>query len=135
VITVVVGPPCSGKSTYVREHAKPNDIVIDFDVLAQAFGSTNSHDHSYAIRGVTMMARRAAIRAALTAQADVWIVETKINPRRYADYLAAGATIHTLHVDPAELHRRAYHGRPKAWHRLIDEWAAPVLPSAASREW
>lgn len=34
VITVVTGPPCSGKSTYVRTHARPGDIIVDFDAIA-----------------------------------------------------------------------------------------------------
>ncbi|MFM2059030.1 MAG: hypothetical protein RLY71_3415 [Pseudomonadota bacterium] len=33
-VTVVCGPPGSGKSTYVREHAGPNDLVIDVDEIA-----------------------------------------------------------------------------------------------------
>lgn len=32
-LTIVFGPPGSGKSTYVREHARPTDRVIDLDEL------------------------------------------------------------------------------------------------------
>jgi hypothetical protein len=32
-IVVVAGPPCAGKSTYVREHALTGDLVLDRDVL------------------------------------------------------------------------------------------------------
>ena len=38
---VVTGPPCGGKSTYVREHAKPGDFVIDLDRLALAITSAD----------------------------------------------------------------------------------------------
>jgi predicted kinase len=31
MLTVVTGPPCAGKTTYVRNNAKPGDIIIDFD--------------------------------------------------------------------------------------------------------
>jgi len=38
-LTVVCGPPGSGKSTYVRQHAGPGDRIICFDQLAtQRFG-------------------------------------------------------------------------------------------------
>ena len=37
-VRMVCGPPCAGKSTYVREHAMPGDIVIDFDLIAQEYG-------------------------------------------------------------------------------------------------
>lgn len=37
-VILVCGPPASGKSTYVRVHAKTGDTVIDLDVIAQSFG-------------------------------------------------------------------------------------------------
>jgi predicted kinase len=138
VITVVTGPPCSGKSTYVREHRKPGDIVIDFDTLAQALGSPNPHDHSTAVRNVTIRMRRAAIEAALrTHDVDVWIVDCNISPDRMRAYQRAGATIRAMTVDSAELHRRASKERPALWHRLIDEWvpAGGAAAVPASREW
>ena len=137
-VTVVTGPPCSGKSTYVRNHAKPGDIVIDFDAMAQAFGSPTPHDHSAATRHVTIMARRAAIAAALTVNgADVWIVDCNIGRDRLRDYQRVGANIVGLDVDRAELHARAGRERPKLWHRLIDEWH-PVVQAervGSSRDW
>lgn len=33
-INVVCGPPEAGKTTYVREHMKTGDLVLDFDALA-----------------------------------------------------------------------------------------------------
>jgi predicted kinase len=137
-VTVVTGPPCSGKSTYVRNHAKPGDIVIDFDTMAQAFGSPAPHDHSAATRHVTIMARRAAIAAALTVNgADVWIVDCNIGRDRLRDYQRVGAHIVGLDVDRTELHARAGRDRPRLWHRLIDEWR-PVVQGervGSSREW
>lgn len=34
--TVICGPPGSGKSAYLREHAKPGDIVWDFEMISVA---------------------------------------------------------------------------------------------------
>jgi hypothetical protein len=139
VITVVTGPPCSGKSTYVRTNAKPGDVIIDFDALAQALGSPNPHDHSPQVRNVTIRMRRTAIEAALSQRGvDVWIVDCNISPERMGAYRRAGARIQTMQVDGAELHRRASRERPSLWHRLIDEWSPPtdsVSSAAASREW
>lgn len=135
MITVVTGPPCSGKSTYVREHARPGDVVIDFDVIAQAFGSAGSHAHSPLVRQVTHAARKAAIESALGGPSDtpVWIVDCNISPRRMAQYTAVGAHIVAMTADARELHRRAARERPRAWHKLIDEWRAPEAPG--SRQW
>lgn len=35
---LICGPPASGKSTYVRDNAKPDDIVIDLDMIAHSHG-------------------------------------------------------------------------------------------------
>lgn len=40
---VVTGPPCAGKTTYVRNHRDPADLVVDYDQLAQALGYPRDH--------------------------------------------------------------------------------------------
>lgn len=38
-VTIVCGPPASGKSTYVAKHKRPADLVIDLDAIAMtAYG-------------------------------------------------------------------------------------------------
>ena len=37
-VMLICGPPASGKSTYVRAHAHPEDIVVDFDLIARERG-------------------------------------------------------------------------------------------------
>lgn len=32
-VTLICGPPCAGKTTYVAERARPRDIVLDQDVI------------------------------------------------------------------------------------------------------
>lgn len=44
-VTLVVGPPCSGKSTYVEQHAQPDDLVLCVDTFAQEAGSPVTHSH------------------------------------------------------------------------------------------
>lgn len=39
-VTLVCGPPASGKSTYVADHAAPGDVVIDFDLIRKKVGGT-----------------------------------------------------------------------------------------------
>ena len=42
-ITVVSGPPASGKTTYVEKHSKPKELVIDLDVIASTLANTSLH--------------------------------------------------------------------------------------------
>jgi predicted kinase len=60
MIHVVVGPPASGKSTYVDEHAAENEVKVDFDRIAQAFGSGIPHGSVEPFRTVAFAARSAA---------------------------------------------------------------------------
>jgi hypothetical protein len=34
-LTIVAGPPCSGKTSYVRDHANARDLVVDLDEIAE----------------------------------------------------------------------------------------------------
>ena len=133
MLTIIMGAPCSGKSTYVRERAQPGDIVIDFDVLAQALGSPDPHDHSKAIRMVAIDMRRTAIASAIQQHANgatVWIVD--INPgERMPAYRRAGAQFVTMTATPAELHARASAERPERWHGLINEHLVREAKAAA----
>lgn len=32
-LTIISGPPCAGKTTYVEQHSRPGDLVIDLDAI------------------------------------------------------------------------------------------------------
>lgn len=96
MLTVVTGPPGSGKTTYVQSHAKPGDIVIDFDLMAEAMGSPVGHGHSPAIVRVTLGAWRVAVDEAIYCHrigACAWIVDTYPPKARRQKYHIAGAKI------------------------------------------
>lgn len=42
-LTIVCGPPASGKSTYVSERAGKRDMVIDLDVIASGLAQSSLH--------------------------------------------------------------------------------------------
>lgn len=137
MVTVITGAPCSGKSTYARQHARAGDIVIDFDDIAQALGSTADHGHSAHHCDVAVQAWLAAIHEALEQGRRghrVWIVDTRPTAYRLAQYRDAGAKIVRLDATAAELHRRADEGRPPQWHNRIDQYlAAKGDPQPAGR--
>ena len=44
MVYLVYGSPCSGKSTYIKEHKKDGDIVCDVDRLYSAISLNKEHD-------------------------------------------------------------------------------------------
>lgn len=76
-ITVVMGPPCSGKTTYVRQNARPGDIIVDFDSLAFAMGSGVEHDHEQSYIIYACAARDAIVeRLFRPPPARAWVILT-----------------------------------------------------------
>lgn len=127
MITVIVGPPCAGKSTYITDRAEPGDTIVDFDALAKAFGSTDHHDTPLAMRRVVQAARHAAISQILMGRVEnAWVIDTDPSRLMLAQYRRAGASIVVL--DPgleACLERADADNRPewtagqiRRWYRL-----------------
>lgn len=140
-LTVVIGPPAAGKSTWVLQHAKPGDIVIDYDRLAVALSGEggHSHDHPPHLVAVTKAARTAAIDTAMRykGSTDVYLIHSSPGAQRLNDYRAMGAEIVT--VDPGRdvVRSRCKGGnRPQRMYAVIDEWyrghAEPVAPQGES---
>lgn len=98
MITIVTGPPCSGKSTFITTNAKPGDLIVDMDRIALALSveGTNPFEYSDKVRAVAMKARQAAVAEAVkVAQGErrlgVWIIHTDPSPEQRRGYRAAGA--------------------------------------------
>ena len=99
MIHIVTGPPCAGKSTYVTENAKDGDLRVDYDLIAQALGATNSHAADGLIKQAAFDAREGAIRTALKdAEAEAWIIHTTPSSEHLKMYEEAGAEL--IELDP-----------------------------------
>ena len=102
-----MGAPCSGKSTYVKEQAQGNDIIVDMDRIALALAVEGTADFSYseAIRNIARQARPAIVRASLLAaqgerNLGVWVIHTDPSPSDRQMYRAMNAKFHEL--DPGK---------------------------------
>lgn len=135
-IVLVAGPPGAGKSTMVAEHAGPSDVVVDYDVIAQALGSRSSHEHRD--RELVSSARNAVLRRIQRGEVSaprVWIVSAN------ADAEAVFPHHEVMLVDPGRdevLRRCEAAGRPARWADLVDDWYARrrlQQPVGASRDW
>lgn len=124
MLHIVIGPPCAGKSTYVREHAGPGDLRVDYDLIAQALGAVNSHAADGLIKQAAFDAREGAIKAALKdPDAESWIIHTSPSEEHMKLYEEAGAEV--IALDPGEdvcRERAIADSRPQQTLDGIDKW-------------
>ncbi|WP_410494712.1 ATP-binding protein [Corynebacterium belfantii] len=101
---VITGPPAAGKTTYVQQHAKDGDIIIDFDAIANTLAGkpldnhTHTHETPQLARAGREAMRRQALKLADTC--DIWLIHTKPTPKQLAEYRYVNAEIIT--VDPGK---------------------------------
>lgn len=134
-LTILCGPPCSGKTTYIAQHAASFDTIIDLDTIAQSIRPTYRHwtgDMDSALLNKAIRARNAMLGAlARTRSGKAWFIvaaPTEGERAWWRDKL--GAVIILLHPGAEECKRRAItRGTPKAIIG-IDDWE-----DRATRQW
>ena len=124
MIHIITGPPCAGKSTYVREHAKDGDLRVDYDLIAQALGATTSHSAEGHIRQAAFEAREGAIKTALKDPAlESWIIHTSPSEDHIRMYTEVGASF--VNLDPGMdvcMERAQNDSRPQQTIDGIQKW-------------
>ena len=124
LINIVLGAPCAGKSSFVEEKARNEDLKVDFDKLALSLGSVKSHESRGAVRGAAFAARSAVIEYAIKGiESDAWIIHTSPQEDQLARYEAVGAVFHVL--DPGReicIARSIKDGRPDGTVDAINSW-------------
>lgn len=141
-ITVVIGPPASGKTTYVREHARPDAVVIDLDYIARALMPTDlgsTHVYPQYVRHVAIGARAAAIeRATRLIGVELWIIHAVPDAAAMDTYRMLKYDIVTIDPGRATVERRFNEQRPeimrKAVHKWYATWALTATPIAGQLE-
>lgn len=104
MIRLITGPPASGKSTYVRDNAKPGDAIIDLDLLDGDSVLRAALEESLHLRG---------------SQKDVWVTRTlpdTADRKGFAEYIKADSVITLNDASEEELHARL-EGSPDAESR------------------
>lgn len=121
---VITGPPASGKTTHVRQHASDGDIIIDLDHIANTLSGKpiDNHEHAAHILTVAKAARQAAIDAAIKQDCDVWLIHTKPAPKQLDNYRALGATIHEIDPGKDVVMKRCKAERPKGSLIAAAKW-------------
>lgn len=142
-IRVVTGPPCSGKSSYIAEHADPAATKVDLDQLAHGLGYPASHvdwgeESPHPARVAAMIARASLVKAALTGKlrGEVWITDTVVSAVANARY--AAAEVEVLSLDPGLIEclaRADRDGRSLATLDQIERWYGDGAVGETSEQW
>lgn len=134
-----MGAPCSGKSTYVRENAKGNDIIVDMDRIALALAVEGMAEFEYSepIRNIARQARPAIVKGALLAgqgerNLGVWIIHTDPSPQDRQMYRALNAKF--IELDPGkEVCLARAKERPEANRKLSEKVIAEYYQKRTNR--
>ena len=100
MIAVVVGPPCAGKSTYVRAMARPGDVTVDYDALAVALGSDRRHEAPRSVAECAFAARSAAVSALIAGGYDGYVIHTRPSAGDMGRYRSESAPFPLTHGVP-----------------------------------
>jgi len=87
-LTIVCGPPGSGKSTYINERIGPNDILIDFDAIQQKLSGRPIHQTTREYLVPTLDERNRMLRALAhdTTHTRAWFIVSAPDPRERATW-------------------------------------------------
>ena len=76
-ITIVSGPPCAGKNTYIKNNRKKGDVVWDFDKIHSALTGELSHKHIEKVRKYIFSMRNQFYKDLKTEkELKVWIINS-----------------------------------------------------------
>lgn len=145
-LTIISGPPCSGKTTYVNDHAAPNDLIIDLDGILQRLNPAYKHwsgglDQSLFNKAIRI---RNSLLGSLCqrSRGRAWFIVSAPAPaeRRWWKERLGGEVV-LLHPGAAECKRRADHrGTPNAkdgvdaWEKASrSPWVKPEAKPAKQR--
>jgi hypothetical protein len=140
-ITLVVGPPYTDKRQAIQTHAKPGDLVIDYDEIASALTIDGSHNKDLAL--VAQKARGSIIRGLRAGDIKVgkaWILSS--NPAAEQLFPYHRVVVVDPGLEQAVVNVAGHFGEGRGLRdgrRLVDEWyrarAGAVPPQSGSRDW
>lgn len=130
VVTIVCGPPGSGKTTYVRERARPGDLIDDLDAIFAAISGLPWYHKPPELLPFAAEARDAILRRLERPSCveRAWVI-TSGAKRQEREALAQRlkARVVVLTVPPEECLRRIRQDERRAhqadqWETLVRRW-------------
>lgn len=126
-ITVVTGPPCSGKTRYVNEHRSDGAVVVDLDAIARALGYPAEHvtwnDQHPAVTAARGVRSHMVGLVQRRLYSESWVIDATPHPTTLRIFERAGARVVRLDPGLDECRRRAIaDGRDQSTLERIDAW-------------
>lgn len=130
-ITLVIGPPCSGKSTYIEQKKSRGDLIWDFDVVLQAITSLPLYERCDGAVPFCLAMRDAFLAKAVHgrgAVSKVWVAMSSWSPiandlQRYGAEIVKLDTAKEVCLSRAEL-------RGPENLKMVTEWFAKNGPTS-----
>jgi hypothetical protein len=139
-LTIVAGPPCSGKTTYVATHASDGDLVIDLDTIQMTLNPSYRHwsqhemDSSLLYRAIRVRNELLGSLSRRTTGRAWFIVSAPSKAERDWWNSKLGGDVILLHPGVNECKRRAIiRGTPLAQDG-IDRWERNALRPWAPKQ-
>jgi len=134
-ITLVAGPPCGGKSRYLSEHAGPQDLIVDYDRLAQALQlDAGTHEHIDAHKPMICEARDAILDRLLMGGHLVhraWVIHGGAKRIDRDHYRRRHNADVVMVLSPEDVClARALGQRPPSWTKYIRRWFSEYEPDS-----
>ncbi|MEX0661154.1 MAG: AAA family ATPase [Balneolaceae bacterium] len=127
-VTIVSGPPGSGKTTWVKEHHSSGDLVYDLDEIFKAISFQIKYDKPKQLTDLAFRIRDLMYRFIKEPNKieTAWIITTAPEADKRKELASMfGANLIRLAVDKEEcLNRIEAQGRTndKNWNQLVDEY-------------
>jgi len=131
--TLVCGPVGSGKTTYVKEHMKRGDVVLDLDYIWQSFTLLPMYDKPEELLDLMLLIKGFVVTQFVNDKfsgkesgIDLWVIECapqKNQRRKYESLLDAEVVLLSVPADECKRRIRKQ-GREGLymWDGLIDTW-------------
>ncbi|MFJ8386212.1 hypothetical protein ACIQ9Q_17140 [Streptomyces sp. NPDC094438] len=131
MITLVAGPPCAGKSSYVESQREAGDLVVDFDAVMSALSGADSHDHPEALIRYAHAARSAVVSELLRSRnVNAWVIISAPDHATRVGYVLKGVRSVVVLANESVCLTRAEAERPEGWGEFIRQWFLRYEPSA-----
>jgi len=129
MLTLICGPPASGKTTYVKERIRPRDCILDIDSLYHSLSGLPVYNKPDILLRTVFAAHNAALLQAIRQGITVWCITSGATQRK-RDRACCGIRpneVIILDVPVMQCIKRILHDKRRKdqlplWEKIIRQW-------------